>query len=84
MQRNVPVLPISKRASKAVTLIEAGAPAVGVIDSAGRHIGLVTWPNLMDRMTINTALESRVRARRKGSAFLSGSKEWPNVETLCL
>ncbi|TRD11612.1 CBS domain-containing protein [Erythrobacter insulae] len=72
MRRDIPILSISKRAREAAMLIEGGAPAVGVIDRNGRHLGLVTLPNLFDKLAIETAMDVR---RRLGKSW---RKSWGN------
>jgi len=49
-------------AEAAMRLLEGGAPAVGVVDSAGALIGMVTWENLSEQLLI-----AQAAAKRRGA-----------------
>ena len=65
-REDIPVVSVHARAAKAADLLEAGAPAVAVVDRFGFFVGLVTWRNLVDVLAISGALDrhEQVATRR--------------------
>jgi Zn-dependent protease/CBS domain-containing protein len=66
MRRDIPTLVLHDRAESAVEHLQNGAPAVAVVDSSGRYLGLVNWPNLLEKMALESALTGHRKATRAG------------------
>ena len=70
MTADIPLIPARHSADECVSLLQQGAPAVGVVDDASRLVGLVTWDNLLEHLMIARAEGRRPAPEHRPEAFV--------------